>query len=186
LSLLDIVGLAKRMRDEGTILSGDEIAEPPRYLIGVADMPLADPYEPQRIEVKLDAGADVVTTQIAYDVEALSTWADLMRPRGLFERAKVLVGIVPLRSAKAARFMREHLPGVLVPLSLIASLEEAGNDAEEVGIGLTIDVVQGVRGIVGIAGIHLMGMGRDDIVARVVEGAGLFPRPTGVYESEAD
>ena len=186
LSLLDIVGLAKRMRDEGTILSGDEIAEPPRYLIGVADMPLADPYEPERIEVKLDAGADVVTTQIAYDVEALSTWADLMRPRGLFERAKVLVGIVPLRSAKAARFMREHLPGVLVPSSLIASLEEAGNDAEEVGVGLTIDVVQGVRGIVGIAGIHLMGMGRDDIVARVVEGAGLFPRPTGVYESEAD
>lgn len=179
LSLLEMVSLAKRMRDEGTTLSGAEIAEPPRFLIGVADMPLADPYDPQRLEVKLDAGADVVTTQIAYDIEALTAWADLMRGRGLFERAKVIVGIVPLRSAKAARFMNERLPGVRVPAFMIEDLERAGDDAEEVGLGHTIDVVQGVRGIDGVAGVHLMGMGRDDVVARVVEGAGLFPRPTG-------
>jgi 5,10-methylenetetrahydrofolate reductase len=179
LSLLEMVSLAKRMRDEGTTLSGAEIAEPPRFLIGVADMPLADPYDPQRLEVKLDAGADVVTTQIAYDIEALTAWADLMRGRGLFERAKVIVGIVPLRSAKAARFMNERLPGVRVPAYMIEDLERAGDDAEEVGIGHTIDVVQGIRGIDGVAGVHLMGMGRDDVVARVVEGAGLFPRPTG-------
>ena len=77
-------------------------------------MPLADPYDPQRLEAKLDAGADVVMTQIAYDVEALTAWADRMRARGLFERAKVIVGVVPLRSAKAARFMHERLPGVRV------------------------------------------------------------------------
>ncbi len=171
------------MRDEGTTLSGAEIADPPRYLIAVADMPLADPYDPARLEVKLDAGADVVMTQIAYDVEALAGWADLMRARGLFERAKVIVGVVPLRSAKAARFMHEQLPGVRVPAAMIEALERAGEDAEEVGIGLTIDVVQGIRGIAGVAGVHLMGMGRDDVVARVVEGAGLFPRPTGVPSS---
>ena len=185
LSVTDLVSLAKRMREEGTTLSGAEIAEPPRYLIGVADMPLADPYDPQRLEVKLDAGADVVMTQIAYDIEALSAWADRMRGRGLFERAKVIVGVVPLRSAKAARFMAERLPGVRVPAYMIDDLERAGADAEEVGIGITIDVVQGIRGIDGVAGVHLMGMGHDDIVARVVEGAGLFPRPTGV-SSAAD
>jgi methylenetetrahydrofolate reductase (NADH) len=175
-----MVGLAKRMREEGTTLSGAEIADPPRYLIAVADMPLADPYDPKRLEDKLDAGADVVMTQIAYDVEALNAWADLMRGRGLFERAKVIVGVVPLRSAKAARFMHERLPGVRVPGFMIDDLERAGRDAEEVGIGHTIDVVQGIRGIAGVAGVHLMGMGHDDVVARVVEGAGLFPRPTGV------
>lgn len=180
LSLLEMVSLAKRMRDEGTTLSGAEISDPPRYLIGVADMPLADPYEPERLEVKLDAGADMVMTQIAYDVGALHTWADLMRGRGLFERAKVIVGVVPPRSARAARFMDEHLPGVRVPAFMIAELERAGDDAQQVGVGLTIDVVQGIRGIDGIAGVHLMGMGGDDVVARVVEGAGLFPRPTGV------
>jgi 5,10-methylenetetrahydrofolate reductase len=180
LSLPEMVSLAKRMREEGTTLSGAEIAEPPRYLIAVADMPLADPYDPRRLEVKLDAGADVVMTQITYDVEALTAWADVVRERGVFERVKVIVGVVPLRSAKAARYMHEHLPGVRVPAHMIDDLEGAGDDAEEVGLGHTIDVVQGIRGIDGVAGVHLMGMGRDDVVARVVEGAGLFPRPTGV------
>jgi methylenetetrahydrofolate reductase (NADPH) len=180
LSLLEMVSLAKRMREEGTTLSGAEIVEPPRYLIAVADMPLADPYDPQRLEVKLDAGADVVMTQIAYDVEALTAWADLVRGRGVFERAKVIVGVVPLRSGKAARYMHEHLPGVRVPAHMIDDLDGAGDDAEEVGLGHTIDVVQGIRGIDGVAGVHLMGMGRDDVIARVVEGAGLFPRPTGI------
>jgi methylenetetrahydrofolate reductase (NADPH) len=180
LTVLEMVSLAKRMREEGTTLSGAEIAEPPRYLIAVADVPLADPYDPARLEVKLEAGADVVMTQIAYDVRALTAWADGMRERGLFERAKVIVGVVPLRSANAARYMHEHLPGVRVPAPMIDDLERAGDDALDVGIAHTIDVVQGIRGIPGVAGVHLMGMGRDDVVARVVEGAGLFPRPTGV------
>jgi methylenetetrahydrofolate reductase (NADPH) len=180
LSVLELVSLAKRMREQGTTLSGAEIADPPRYLIAVADMPLADPYDPRRLEVKLDAGADMVMTQIAYDIEALVAWAALMRERGVFERAKVIVGVVPLRSAKAARYMHQHLPGVRVPASMIDDLERAGDDAEEVGIGHTIDVVKGIKAIDGVAGVHVMGMGRDDAIARVVEGAGLFPRPTGV------
>jgi 5,10-methylenetetrahydrofolate reductase len=179
LSVLEMVSLARRMREEGTTLSGAEIADPPRYLIAVADTPLADPYDPGRLELKLDAGADVVMTQIAYDIEALTSWADLMRERGVLDRARVIVGVVPLRSAKAARYMHERLPGVRVPAHMIDDLERAGDDAEDVGVGHTIDVVQGIRGIGGVAGVHLMGMGRDDVVARVVEGAGLFPRPTG-------
>jgi methylenetetrahydrofolate reductase (NADH) len=179
LSLHEVVALARRMRDEGTILSGVELLEPPRFLVGVADMPLADPYEPERLEAKLDAGADVVWTQIAYDLERLSAWADLMRDRGVFERAKVIVGLVPLASAKQARYLDERLPGVSVPPALVAALEEAGPDAVDVGVDLSIDVVRGVRRISGISGVHLMGMGHDGSVRRVVEGAGLFPRPTG-------
>jgi methylenetetrahydrofolate reductase (NADPH) len=177
LSVTDVVSLARRMRDEGTTLSGAEIAEPPRFLIGVADVPLADPYDPARLEVKLDAGADLVMTQIGYDVEALAAWADTMRPRGLFERASVIIGVVPLRSAAAARFMEEHLPGVRVPAAMIEALEGAGDEASDVGLGVTIDVVEELRGIDGVSGVHLMGMGHGDVVARVVEGAGLFPRP---------
>ena len=173
----DLVRLARRMREEGTTLAGAEIVDPPRYLIGVADVPLADPYDPARLEAKLDAGADLVMTQIVYDVEALAGWTEQMRARGLFERAKVIVGVVPLRSADAATFMNEHLPGVRVPAWMVETLDRAGADAPEVGLGLTIDVVQGIRGIAGLSGVHLMSMGHDDAVARVIEGAGLFPRP---------
>jgi methylenetetrahydrofolate reductase (NADPH) len=178
LSVNEVVALARRLREDGTTLAGAEVADPPRYLIGVADLPLADPYDPARLEAKIEAGADLVWTQIAFDVDALGEWADAARGRGLFERAKVLVGLVPLRSVKQARFMDEKLPGVRVPRAITAALEAAGDDAERVGVELTIDVVHRIRTIHDVAGVHLMGMGHDAAVRHVVEGAGLFPRPT--------
>ena len=178
-SVLDVVGAARRLREEGLAMNGAEVADPPRYMIGVAELPLADPYDPAHLERKLDAGADLLFTQIAYDVETLSAWADGARSRGVFERASVLVGIVPLRSAKGARFMNQQLPGVRVPPPIIDALETAGDDAEAVGLDLTVDVVRGLEAIDGIGGVHLMSMGHDDAVRAVVERAGLFPRPTG-------
>ncbi len=180
LSVLDAVGLVRRLREEGVTMSGAEVDDPPRYLIGVADLPLAEPYDVGRLEQKLDAGADVIWTQIAYDVEALAAWAEVVRARGVFERAPVLIGMVPLRSAKGARFMNDKLPGVRVPPAMLQALEAAGDDAEQVGRALTIEVVHGIREIAGVSGVHLMGMGHDATVRAVVEGAGLFPRPTGV------
>lgn len=179
IDVLQVVQLAKGLREHGTTMSGSEIADPPRFLIGVADMPLADPYDPARLEQKLDAGADVIWTQIAYDVEALAAWADILRPRGVFERAKVLIGIVPLRTGNGARFMDEKLPGVRVPTQMIEALDAAGDDSAAVGVDLTVDVIAGIRSIAGVSGIHLMGMGHDEAVRAVVERAGLFPRPTG-------
>jgi methylenetetrahydrofolate reductase (NADPH) len=180
IDLLELIGLVRGLRDAGRTLGGSEIADPPRYLIGVADMPLADPYEPERLERKLEAGADVVWTQITYDVEALAAWADVIRAHGVHERAKVVVGVVPLRTAKGARFMDERLPGVRVPPRMIADLDAAGDDAEGVGLELTVGVVKAIKEIEGVSGVHIMGMGRDDLVRGVVEGAGLFPRPTGI------
>lgn len=177
LDVQGLVGLAKRLRDDGTTLSGKEVTDPPRFFIGVAEMPLADPYEPQRLEQKLDAGADFVMTQIAYDVEALTAWADRLRPAGLFERAKVLIGVTPLKSVKQATFMHDKLPGVRVPAGMLAALQVAGEEAAQVGLALTIEVVKGILQIPGIAGVHLMGMGDDATVRKVVDGAGLFPRP---------
>ena len=179
LSVLEVVGLVRRLREEGVTMSGAEVEDPPRYLIGVADLPLAEPYDVSRLEQKLDAGADVIWTQIAYDVDALAAWAEVVRARGVFERAPVLIGMVPLRSAKGARFMNDKLPGVRVPPAMLHALEAAGDDAEQVGRALTIEVVSGIRQIQGVSGVHLMGMGHDATVRAVVEGAGLFPRPTG-------
>jgi methylenetetrahydrofolate reductase (NADPH) len=172
------IGLAKRMREDGTTLAGVDLADPPRFLIGVADLPLADPYDPARLEGKLDAGADFVMTQIVYDVEALAAWAELMRGRGLFERAAVILGVMPLRSAKQARFMNERLPGVSVPPSMIEALEAAGEEGPAAGLELAVSLVEELRRIRGIAGIHVMAMGHDEATRALVARAGLFPRPT--------
>lgn len=177
LSVLDLVSLAANLRDEGRPLQGKPIEAPPRYFIGVADAPLVAAYDPARLEAKLDAGADFVQTQIAYDLDALGSWADIVRSRGLLDRASVIVGMTPLRSAKTARFMNESLFGVTVPKGVIDALEEAGPHAEDVGVEMAIELVQGLRAIPGIAGVHIMALGRDEVIRRVVEGAGLFPRP---------
>jgi methylenetetrahydrofolate reductase (NADPH) len=178
LSPNEVVSLARTIREEGTTGAGAEIADPPRYLIGVADVPFADPYDATKLEAKLDAGGDVVWTQIVYDTDRLGEWADLVRVRGIFERARVLVGLVPLRSLKNARFM-DGLFGVHVPQAAFDLLESAGSEAERAGVEFTLAVVEKIRAIDGIAGIHLMGVGRDDLVRTIVEGTGLFPRPTG-------
>jgi methylenetetrahydrofolate reductase (NADPH) len=177
LTVNDVVALARRMRAEGTTLSGAELSDPPRYLIGVADVPLAEPYDPARLVSKLDAGADFVTTQIVYDAERLAAWADRMRGEGLFERAKVLIGVTPLRSAKQARFMDEKLPGVHVPASMVEALGVAGEKASSVGMDLTATLVEEIRRIPDVAGIHVMAMGHDDVTRELVERTRLFPRP---------
>jgi methylenetetrahydrofolate reductase (NADPH) len=177
LTVNDVIALAGRMRQEGTTLSGAELADPPRYLIGVADVPFAEPYDPSKLVSKLDAGADFVTTQIVYDAERLGAWADRMRSEGLFERAKVLIGVTPLRSAKQARFMDEKLPGVHVPAPMVEALEAAGDEAGTIGMQLTAALVEDIRRIPDVAGIHVMAMGHDDVTRELVERTGLFPRP---------
>jgi 5,10-methylenetetrahydrofolate reductase len=176
LTVIDLVRFAVQLRDRGTSLVGTAVDPAPRYFVGVADVPLAEPYDATRLEAKAEAGADFVQTQIAYDVDALGEWAERIRPLGVFERMFVLVGVAPPRSAASARFMREHLPGVVVPGEVVRRLEEAEDPAEE-GVRVTVEVIKRLREIDGVAGVHIMGLGREESVRRVIEEAGLLPRP---------
>ncbi|MGH2676737.1 MAG: methylenetetrahydrofolate reductase, partial [Actinomycetota bacterium] len=115
LTVVDLVRFAAGLRDRGESLDGRPIDPAPRYFIGVADVPLARPYDAGRLEQKVEAGADFVQTQIAYDVDSLGEWAADVRARGVFDRAFVLVGVAPPRSAATALYLRQHLPGVVVP-----------------------------------------------------------------------
>jgi methylenetetrahydrofolate reductase (NADH) len=181
LDVLELIRLAVSLRSDGKSLAGHELTPAPRFFVGVADLPLAKEYDPDRLEQKVDAGADFVQTQIVYDVDAFGEWADALRPRGIFERAFVLAGVAPPRGPRSAMFMREHLPGVVVPDSVIDRLEAAGPDrAADAGVELSVDIVRRLREIPGIAGVHVMGLGKEESVRRVIAGAGLLPRPTAI------
>ena len=173
----ELVRLAAGLREDGRLLSGAEIEDPPRFFIGVADVPLTPDYDPARLESKLDAGAGFVMTQIVYDVEALAAWVETARSRGIVERAALIAGVAPLSSAKQARFLDEKVPGVSVPPELIGALEAAGGDAPAAGVERCVEVIGRLRTLPGIAGVHIMGMGHEEGVRAVVEGAGLLPRP---------
>jgi 5,10-methylenetetrahydrofolate reductase len=177
-TVLDLVRFTVRLRDQGVSLGEHTVDPAPRFFVGVADLPLIPDYDPGRLERKADAGADFVQTQIAYDADALGEWADRVRPLGVLERMFVLIGVAPPRSAASARFMRDHLPGVVVPDEVIRRLDDA-EDGEAEGVRLTVEVVERLREIDGIAGVHVMGLGHEGLVRRVIEEAGLLPRGAG-------
>ena len=177
LSVIDLIGLTASLRNGGRPLAGAPVKEPPRYFIGVGDVPLSKEYRFERLERKADAGADFVQTQIVFDVEAFEAWADQARVRGILERMFVLVGVAVPRGLRSARYMRDHLPGVLVPDQVMERLEEAGPGAEREGVRLAVEVVAKLKTIQGIAGIHVMGLGRMAPVRHVIDDSGLLPRP---------
>ena len=176
LGVLDLIRFVARLRDQGTLLSGKKIESPPRYFVGAADVPLAPGYDPGRLEAKADAGAGFVQTQIVYDLDALGGWAERVRPLGIFERVFVLIGVAPPRTLRSVEFMQEHLPGVEVPDAVVARMREADDPAAE-GVAIAVEVIEGLRRIEGIAGVHVMGLGREHSVRQVIERAGLLPRP---------
>jgi len=176
LSTVDIVRLAAGLRS-GTMLSGDRIEDPPSYFIGVADLPLAPDYSFDRLEEKIEAGADFVQTQIVFDADAFGDWAERARDRGILERSFVLAGVAVPRSASAARYLRDHVRGVVVPDAVIGRLEDAGPDAAEEGVRIAVELAARMKTTPGVAGIHVMGLGHTESVRPVVEGAGLLPRP---------
>lgn len=177
LDVLELVRLAVGLGRDGSLPSGPPITEPPDLFVGVADVPLAEGYDPARLEAKLDAGAGFVVLQIVYDAGALEAWAGAVRPRGVFERAGILVSVAPLRSAAQARFVNERIPGVHVPTELVAELEAAGPDAAAEGTRHAVELVRGLRRITGISGVHVIGLGRTEGARALIEGADLLPRP---------
>jgi methylenetetrahydrofolate reductase (NADPH) len=177
LSVLELVSLATGLRTDGRLWSGAVIEDPPRYFVGVADVPLSDAYDFGRLEQKADRGADFVQTQIVFDVDAFGEWAERAKERGILERMFVLAGVAVARGPRSARFMREHLPGVIVPDEVVARLDAAGEESETEGVRITVEVLAKLRSIAGLAGVHLMGLGHLEPVQRVIRDAGLLPRP---------
>jgi len=165
------------LREDGRLATG-HIEDAPRYFVGVADTPLAKGYDFGRLEQKAERGADFVQTQIVFDVDSFGAWAEAARRRGLLDRMFVLAGVAVPRSTASARYMREHLPGVMVPDGVIDRLEKAGPQAQEEGVRLAVEIVAKLKTIAGIAGIHVMGLGRTEPVRSVIAAAGLLPRPT--------
>jgi len=180
LDSIQLVRMVKDMRDEKKFQCGDEMTVEPRLFIGAAENPFADPFEFRvtRLAKKVEAGADFIQTQIIYNVDKFAEWMKGVRDRGLHERVKILAGVAPIKSMGAARYMKTKVPGMDVPDSVIERLQ--GVTKEQVsreGIKLCVDIINQVRQIEGVAGIHLMAIEWEEVVPEIVEAAGLLPRP---------
>ncbi len=172
MSLLETV---RTMRDEEEFLSGRRLTTPPAVFLGAAINPFAPPYDfrPQRLAKKIAAGAQFVQSQYCYDVPMLREYMKRVRDMGLDEKCFILVGVGPLASAKTARWIRTNVPGVHIPDAVIARLEGAENQKEE-GKRLCIDIINEVKEIEGVSGVHVMAYRQEEFVAEIVHDSGVL------------
>jgi methylenetetrahydrofolate reductase (NADPH) len=183
LDSIQLLQTARSMRDQGVFLSGRKLTTPPRLFLGAAANPFAPPYDwrPERLAKKIAAGADFIQTQYCFDVDRLRAYMQRVRDLGLHEKAFILVGVGPLRSDKAAEFMRRKVPGVVIPDEIVNRLRQTPKARQrEEGKQICVEIIQQVREIEGVAGIHLMAYRQEELVAEIVQAAGLLPRPRGV------
>ena len=175
---IQLVQTLKTMRDEKKFLCGENISgEVPLY-IGAVENPYADPFEFRvtRLAKKVKAGADFIQTQAVYDVNKFALWMQMIRDQGLDKQVHILAGVIPIKSVGMARYMRDNVSGVSVPDEIITRLENATNVKEE-GVNITLEIIEQLKEIDGIQGVHIMAVAWEDIVPVIAERAGLLPRP---------
>jgi methylenetetrahydrofolate reductase (NADPH) len=180
---IHLLRIARILRDEGRFLSGREIGVPPGFLIGAVENPFAPPLEfrPMRLGKKIEAGAEFVQTQICFDVDKLRLFMARCGELGLLDHVWILAGVFVARSARAVRYLRDQVPGIDVPGEVIERMDSVPPDRQpDEGVRIALEVVDEVRRIPGISGIHLMSIRNETAIVRVVEEAGLLPRPTAV------
>jgi methylenetetrahydrofolate reductase (NADPH) len=180
-----LISMIKGMRDEKQFECGDEMKVEPRMFIGCAANPYASPFEFRvvRLQKKIEAGADFVQTQAVFDVKVFDEFMKMVRERELHKRAPIIVGILPVRSTKALMFMKENVSGMSIPNDLISRMSGA-EDPKEEGIKIAVELIEQMRGIEGVAGVHLMPVMWESIVPTLVERAGLLPRPRPALPGE--
>ncbi|GAB6906045.1 Methylenetetrahydrofolate reductase [Desulfosarcina cetonica] len=178
---MQLIAMVKKMRDEGKFLNDEDIDEPPRMFIGAAANPFADPYEYRiyRLANKIDAGADFIQTQCIYNMPRFRDFMKQAVDMGLTERAYILAGVTPMKSARMAQYMAKMVPGMDVPEELIKRLQgaEKGKQSEE-GIKFAIEQIEEFKEMEGVAGVHLMAIEWEHKVPEIAERAGVLPRPT--------
>ncbi len=190
LDSMSLLQMVKSLRDESKFQCGEEIkGANPRYFIGAAENPFGDPFEfrPYRLAKKAQAGADFVQTQLIYNVPKFKEFMKRVVDLGVHEKVYILAGVGPLKTVGAAKYMRDQVPGMDVPNEIVERMEAAAKGIEdkkakaaaarEEGIKICVELIQQMREIPGVAGVHIMAIEWEEAVSTIAEKAGLLPRP---------
>jgi methylenetetrahydrofolate reductase (NADPH) len=177
---IQLIHAVHRMREEGKFINGEEIKTPPKFFIGAAANPFADPFAIRvpRLAKKAAAGVDFVQTQCIYNMDKFREWMKGVVDRGLHEKVKILAGVTPMKSVGMARYMKKSVPGMDVPDEIIKRLQGAGKgNAAAEGIKICVEQIQELKEMEGVSGVHIMAIEWEEKVPEMVKSAGLHPRP---------
>jgi methylenetetrahydrofolate reductase (NADPH) len=177
---VQMLWILRRMRDEGKYLDGRAMKFPPKYFLGAAASPFASEpkFQALREHKKVNAGAQFFQTNLVYDPDRLDLWLNELAKRDILDKVYILIGITPLKNFKVAQYMNNEVPGVTIPEKLMNRMEAAGAGASEEGVQIALELIEAIKGKQGVHGIHLMAVGWEEIVPRIVSEAGLYkPHP---------
>ena len=177
---MQLLRTARIMRDESQFLSGRKISEPPQVFLGAASNPFVPPqdWRPLRLAKKIEAGANFIQSQYCFDVPMFKRFWKRACDLGLDKKAYYLVGVGPLKGPKSAEFIRKNVPGVHIPDAIIDRLKGVPRkERAKEGKKVCVEIIQEIREITGVSGVHVMAYRQEEAVAEIIEAAGLLPRP---------
>ena len=166
------------LQENGVFMGGSPCKAAPRFFIGGAGHPFADPQELQvlRLKKKIDGGARFITTQAVYDIDKFKKWMEVIRSQGLHKRTYIQAGIVVNKTLKSLQ-MTKLVAGMDVPDNLLKRMAKA-EDTQAEGVNIAVDLLSQIMEVEGVSGIHIMAIGWEAIVPVIVERLGVLPRPT--------
>lgn len=179
LDAIQMLWVLRRMRDEGKYLDGREIKHPPMFFLGAAASPFSShvKFQALREQKKVNAGAQFFQTNLIFNVDGMEIWLNELAKRNVLEKVYILAGVTPIKSLKMAQKLAE-VPGVYLPKNILERMEIAdkSGNAQEEGIQIALEIISRIKTYEkqGIHGIHLMPVGWDEIVPRIVTDAGLL------------
>ena len=177
LDSVQMLWILRRMRDEGTYLDGRKMKENPKLFLGAATSPFASDPELQAIKdtKKVNAGAQFFQTNLIFEPDRIDPWLEQLYRRNILDKVYILIGLAPLKSYKVAQYLHTKVPGVSLPAHILNRMEKAGESAPEEAVQIALELIDGIKKKHGVHGMHIMSLGWESIVERIVTESGLLP-----------
>jgi methylenetetrahydrofolate reductase (NADPH) len=172
---VQMLWILRRMRDEAIYLDGRKMKYPPKFFLGAATSPFASDPVLQAIKdhKKVNAGAQFFQTNIVFEPDRIDLWLEQLDKRDILHKVYILIGIAPLKSFKIAQYLHTKVPGVSLPENILKRMEKAGESAPEEGVQIALELIDSIKRKKGVNGIHIMALGWESIVQRIVTESGL-------------
>ncbi|MDK2896233.1 MAG: methylenetetrahydrofolate reductase [Candidatus Atribacteria bacterium] len=178
LDSIQLLQILKNMREENIFQNGEPLKGEIKAFLGAGANPFADPLEFRvvRLAKKISAGAQFIQTQAIFDLEIFSRFMEEVRKTGLDKKTFILAGVIPVKSLAALRYMQNEVPGLMVPDFLVERMKQA-KDPKEEGVNICVEIIEQLKKIEGVRGVHIMAIGWESIVPEIVKRVNLYPRP---------
>ena len=188
LDSVQVLWLLRRLRDDAHYLDGRKLKFPPKYFLGAAGSPFASEpkFQAIREQKKVNAGAQFFQTNLVYDPDGLEIWLNELAKRDILDKVYILIGITPLKTLKMAQYMHYEVPGVCIPETILKRLEDAGDGVQEEGVTIALELIEAIKDKEGVNGIHMMAVGWEAIVPRIITEAGILPQGFEAPQTESE